>query len=189
MLGLIMTKPAKVQLWSEIEEYWLETKEFYDIKDNRQRSNVMARNAFVVALRKITESKYSYAMIGALVDRDHSTVLYAESVHDGNLKYDGNYRERYGEFYRHIYALNKAYSGELLDVTKILEKEELTRKVEELAAEVRGLMKENALLKLSYEEVESRDSSEREFLKQQYKLLKDRNDILNKELIRLKNLL
>ena len=189
MKRLIMNRPAKLQLWDEIEDYWLECKDFYNIEENRKRPNVMARNAFMVAVRAVCEGKYTYAAIGKLVGRDHSTVLHAESDHATNIKFDGIYRECYGNFYRNIYSLNRAYEGELLDVTDFLENDKLAAKVQELADEVRRLTRENGKLEQKLETFEENASKEYKFFKAQHHILTTRNTTLNKEVLRLKNLL
>lgn len=184
-----MNRPAKLQLWDEIEDYWLEVKEGYNIQENRKRPNVMARNAFMVAVRAVCEGKYTYSVIGTLVGRDHSTVLHAERDHESNLKFDGIYRECYGNFYRTLYSLNRAYEGELLDVTDLLENDKLAAKVSELADEVRKLTLENGQLQQQLESFEDNASKEYKFFKAQHQILTTRNAVLNKEVLRLKNLL
>ena len=45
-----------------------------DIRDNRKRHNIVWRHAFAVAVTEATA--LSYQLIGQIINKDHSTVIY-----------------------------------------------------------------------------------------------------------------
>jgi len=82
-------KAPLIELQEEYDNYV----DVNNIKPNRDRHNVMARYAFMVAAREV----YNTLEIARVTGKDHSTVVYASSTHESNLRFDNNYMSRFNE--------------------------------------------------------------------------------------------
>lgn len=61
------------------------------IGKSRERFNVMARFAFMVAAREL----YTTLEIAKVTDKNHATVIHATKGHDMNLRFDSDYARFY----------------------------------------------------------------------------------------------
>tara|TARA_R100000951_G_scaffold28045_1_gene24082 strand:+ start:2128 stop:2700 length:573 start_codon:yes stop_codon:yes gene_type:complete len=73
-----------------LSDYWKTISETHDVRNNRERRNVIYRHAFFAAARSL--SSLSLQSLGKILDRDHATVLHACRIHDSNYHYDKTYR-------------------------------------------------------------------------------------------------
>lgn len=76
-----------------LEEYWDSLVQTHDIKKNREERNVMYRHAFSVACREY--SNMSLSAIGKIIRRDHATVLHAVKQHKNQYNFNKQYRDTY----------------------------------------------------------------------------------------------
>ncbi len=76
-----------------LEEYWDSLVQTHDIKANREERNVMYRQAFSVACREY--SNMSLKAIGKIINRDHDTVLHAMRQHKNQYTFNQQYRHAY----------------------------------------------------------------------------------------------
>ncbi len=83
----------KVNQVQQLQEYWKQIVRTHGIGDNRLRNSVMYRHAFMVAAREI--SALTYKAVGEIVERDHTSVIYAEKSHEGNIRFDSAYAKIY----------------------------------------------------------------------------------------------
>lgn len=163
--------------------FWEEYSKVNNIGSSRERSNVIHRQAFMHIARN--NVSLPLQRIGRLLGKDHSTVIYACRVHEGNYKYDGDYRMIWDNLNRELedYLLGHGIvpktistDGDVQDVHyKFLNiSRKLRKKIQEFEAYKKSI--KNELKKIAAS-------------KQYIQGLEDRNKKLNEEVKRLKNLL
>ena len=77
-----------------MSEFWETLCQTHQVVNNRERRNVIYRHAFMAACRKF--SNLSLGTIGKICEgRDHATVLHAKRSHPANYMYDSTYRGIY----------------------------------------------------------------------------------------------
>lgn len=77
----------------ELQEEYNHYVDIHHIQPNRQRFNVMARFAFMVAAREL----YTTIEIANVTNKDHATVIHATKSHEMNLRFDGTYMKLFNE--------------------------------------------------------------------------------------------
>lgn len=70
---------------------WERYSELFNIKPNRERHNIVCRFAFMVSSRRAFTTK----QIGAVMNKDHATVIHAAKCHEMNLKFDSEYQKMF----------------------------------------------------------------------------------------------
>jgi hypothetical protein len=143
--------------------------------DNRKRENIIVKHAFCVAATKMTS--LSLATIGSIINKDHATVLHAKRKHDENLRFLSNYKNVYNNIHKSL-SLNLSYGKDFEDAEEVSEIKELRSRLVDISQKLRNTIIEAN--ELSYKN---------EILIKHNKSLQERNDKLNKELARVKNLL
>jgi|TARA_B110000908_G_scaffold135938_1_gene160954 hypothetical protein len=83
----------RVNQHQQLHEYWKDVVRIHKIGENRLRKNVIYRHAFMVAAKEI--SGLTLAAIGNMLERDHSSVKYAQNSHEGNFRFDKTYAKVY----------------------------------------------------------------------------------------------
>ena len=100
---------AAAQLWRDIIDE-------YQIKTNRERRNVRVRQAFAVALTN--ETNLTYAIIGSVMNKDHSTVVHCRRCHESNMLYDDEYPGVYDLMTNRITEMVVEHSEKTIDTAK-----------------------------------------------------------------------
>jgi len=168
-----------------IQNIWDNAVAEYDIKSTRERMNVIYRHAFFVAC--MDNTTLSQKSIGNIVNRDHATVIHARKNHNWNLLKE----PRYTDAYRYFSELLSKTSSQHDDIVRdILEKEKLRIPDRNMISSYTEIY-ENKIKRL-----ETKYTSELETLRYENKTLRkgfkdqcERNERLNAECLRLKNLL
>jgi len=73
-----------------LAKWWNKHSEQYKIRNTRERRNIIHKHSFFTIARNSTT--LSLASIGAILGKDHATVLHAWRNHESNYKYDPSYR-------------------------------------------------------------------------------------------------
>lgn len=168
-----------------VRNYWSTIEETHNIGLNRQRRNVLYRFAFFVACREL--SNLSLSTIGNLLKKDHATVIHALKSHEGNYRFDAQYREIYTEIHSCL--------GDIIGANT----EKVYNTIRSRAMQVDPDLYHDHIIetykqRLEAQEREHKDSVEvikRTLAKTQKhnRTLQKRLDELNTECLRLKNLL
>lgn len=107
----------------------------FNVGMDRQRKNVMYRNAYAVAL-----SIYlGPSDVGRITSRNHATIIYAKSVHDINMRYDETYIKAYAHCRQRLKKLlnDDGSVGDLYHNKTRIELYELIRDKDEEILELR----------------------------------------------------
>lgn len=155
--------------------FFKEYAEASNFVDNRRRENIIVKHAFSVAATELTT--LSLATVGSIINKDHATVLHAKRKHEDNMRFLSNYKHVYKDIYKSL-SINLNYGNDFEDAEGVKELKELRARLVDMSQKLR-----NAIIEaneLSYKS---------EILIKHNKSLQERNDKLNKELARVKNLL
>lgn len=169
----------------KIANYWNQISKKHSIQNNRQRHNVVYRHAFAVSV--LENSVIPMKVIGKMIDRDHATVIHARKSHQMNYLYDKKYAAVYLNMSEQIREFVEDYDDNLMALLK-------SRAVKITDS---GLLKElEETLERKVKRLDDKYHLEGETLRLENKVLSkslkkalERNDVLHKELARLKNLL
>ena len=163
----------------ELEDYWNK----YSIKNNvtssRLRENVIHRYAFCHAVRE--NARMSLKKIGRLIKRDHATVIWGCKNHEMNYRFDSDYRVIYENITQDIQDMfleNGLVPKTIADSNDV---KDLHFKLLDLSKRLRGSISTVNSYKMEIKKVE--------VYKRYIAELESKNQKLNKELSRLKNLL
>lgn len=154
--------------------------------DNRKRENVIIKHAFCVASSELT--KLSLAAIGAVIQKDHATVLHAKKNHEDNLVFLPSYKDVYKSMYKGLINMLET-DGDVNDVNLIIGEKELRLRLVETSRKLRSKIKEVNNLNKFIKEQPQKVFQENKGLKKINRQLNERNKRLEKELARVKNLL
>ena len=168
-----------------VRNYWSTIEETHDVGRNRERRNVLYRFAFFVACREI--SNLSLNTIGRILNKDHATVIHAMKSHEGNYRFDAQYREIYTEIHSCL--------TDIVDVNT----EKVYSVIRDRAMQVDPDLYHNHIIETYKQRIASQEREHNDktdvlkstLLKTQKhnKELKKRMDWLNNECLRLKNLI
>ena len=168
-----------------LHEYWESLVNTHNIADNREHRNVMYRHAFFTAARHF--SNLSLSVIGKVVGRDHATVLHACKMHKNNYTFDKIYRTTFDTMAHSISELIEEHTDNLEKV--------MSAKLNDMNSQVY----ENSLVTMYkhklektekvYEERISAIKHDLKIAVKQLRHFQNRAEKLNKECLRLKNLL
>lgn len=168
-----------------LQEYWETLVHTHNITDNREHRNVMYRHAFFTAARHF--SNLSLSVIGKVVGRDHATVLHACKMHKNNYTFDKIYRTTFDTM---AHSISERIEEHTENIEKVMS-EKLT--------EMNTKVYENSLITMYKHKLEKTEKVYEERINavkhdlritaKQLKYFQNRAENLNKECLRLKNLL
>ena len=167
-----------------VKDFWDSLALANNVKNNRQRRNVIYKHSFFVSCRELTT--LSLSSIGKVMGKDHATVLHACRKHEINFMYDSTYRAIYDQVYESLKQKMDEFNVNLNElVTKRINRME----VESFNSAMLIVYKNKLEKQQSIFELEiSNLKKEREILRKQLKSSRAREESLNKECLRLKNL-
>ena len=166
-----------------LQKLWQEIKKQESIEDNRQRGNVIWKHAFAVAT--LEQTSLSLQKIGQILEKNHATILHAKKQHEVNYSYDVKYRMCYEQISTAISEMVEVYDTEVKKAIRA-RSTIVSPSITKLEAEwQRKLERVERKAADKYLLLENKYNSVSKALKQQT----DRNEKLNTELLRLKNLL
>ena len=168
-----------------IKSFWNKLSRKNFIIDNRERRNIIYKHSFFVSCRKLTS--LSLKSIGSTLSKDHATVLHALKIHESNYLYDSKYKNVYNQmfiqlerevkkFNKHIYQMIQGralenYPDLHTDAVVQLYKNKLEEQEKQFELKEKAYKKEINLIS------------------KQNRSMSKRNEELNEECLRLKNLL
>lgn len=153
------------------------------VKDNRQRKNIIHKHAFLKIMKDVTT--LSLADIGSILNKDHATVLHAAHNHETNYKFDINYRWTYHKILDQVqdFMLDiDVIPLTMMDSHKNVDSSHF--KFLELSQRLRKKIAEFDAYKNSVKDDIKRINTVDSYIRS----LEARNDKLNKEILRIKNL-
>ena len=167
----------------EFKEFWTQYCHKMGVQDNRQRKNIIHKHAFLKIMKDVTT--LSLADIGSILNKDHATVLHAAHNHETNYKFDINYRWIYHNLLDQVQEF--MLKIDVISVSMIEEEKNAGSshfKFLELSQRLRKKIAEFDAYKKSMKDEIKRINTVDSYIKS----LEARNDKLNRELIRIKNL-
>ena len=183
-----MKKPKITDLIDQqmlLSDFWKTISETHSLRNNRERRNVIYRHAFFVAARHF--SNLSLKSIGNILDKDHATVLHACRIHESNYSYDKVYRSIFDSI---ADSMSKSIDNHTEDIENV---------VIERLKRIDVNMYESSVIdkyKRKMEQLEFMHNKKIESLKRELKIVskqlkihQTRAEALDKECLRLKNLL
>ena len=168
-----------------MQELWKAIQTDNQIKDTRDRRNVIYRHSFAIAAVEMTT--LPMAQIGGIINRDHTTVVHAMKNKEGNILYDKNFRN--------IYDTVSSVVAEAMSVYDETVSEYVRKKIKTANPKIdieRIIEENNKRWKAKIANSENKLQllyRENEVLSKELKISNARVKSMNKELIRLKNLL
>lgn len=172
--------------YSAANQMWQDYTESAGFVDNRTRRNIIIKHAFSVVARNITS--LSLMDIGSIINKDHATVLHAQRKHEENLMYLQGYKNVYNSMEYQLKSLLNTHI-DINDAYDIEDVKELRMRLIETSSRLRMKIVEYKHLEKYTEESPARAVAENKILTKLLKDVQHRNQNLNKELLRLKNLL
>lgn len=172
--------------YSAVRKFWELYSSQKNYVDNRQRCNVVIKHAFAVVVRKHTS--LSLAEIGSVIDKDHASVLHAKKNHDSNIKYLVNYKRTYNEIEREIKDI-LYHEEDVATAEDLITVKELRIRLINISGRLREKVLEIKYIKEHHVNHPIRVEKENVFLKKHNREIHERNKRLEKELLRLKNLI
>lgn len=168
-----------------VKEFWTKLSEVNNIQDNRVRRNVIYKYAFFVSCREL--SSLSLSSIGGIIGKNHATVLHAVRTHQANYMYDAKYREVYDQIHDSLNNQMTKFNdgiGEMIErrITK-MDGDVYNRAVIDMYK--KRLDNQNASYQLKIDTMKH----EINVLRRSLKASRNRENSLNEECKRLKNLL
>lgn len=167
----------------EFKEFWTKYCQDMGVKDNRQRKNIIHKHAFLKIMKDVTT--LSLADIGSILNKDHATVLHAAHNHETNYKFDINYRWTYHKILDQVqdFMLDiDVIPLTMMDSHKNVDSSHF--KFLELSQRLRKKIAEFDAYKNSVKDDIKRINTVDSYIRS----LEARNDKLNKEILRIKNL-
>lgn len=167
-------------------DFWETLCQTHQVIDNRERRNVIYRHAFMSACRKF--SNLSLATIGKICGgRDHATVLHAKRSHSANYMYDSTYRGAYDAIANSIVERIDTHTDkvEALMMQK-LNQEDIDSYTQSMVSVYKKKMEKQ---RDKYEERIDLLKKELNIIRVHLRKQTKRADKLDKECLRLKNLL
>jgi hypothetical protein len=168
-----------------LDSLWKKVVRERSVTESRSRMNVIYRHAFSCICYNM--STLPVVQIASIINRDHATVLHAAKINATNRRYDQKYESVYlwlhGEICKvlkdHIDERSEAVMQRVRQTNPELDIESLIQSVKADVSIKFNLMKEE----------NERLNKENKSLTKQFKVISSRNNILESELKRIKNLL
>jgi len=167
-----------------VRSFWESYALKHNVKNNRERHNIIHKHAFFHIIR--TNTSLSLAKIGGIMGKDHATVLHAYRNHETNYRFDADYRLTYDNMSVEIedFLVENGVIPKGIHPTTS-EISDVHFKLIDVSRRLREKIKEFD----SYKQKVSLDLRRVEAIKKHNKELSERNEILNSELKRVKNLI
>ena len=163
----------------QLEDYWNNYSEKNNVTSSRLRENVIHRYAFCHVVRE--NARMSLKKIGRLIKRDHATVIWGCKNHEMNYRFDSDYRVVYDNITQDIQDMfleNGLVPKIIADSNDI---KDVHFKFLDLSKKLRRSINTINSYKIEIKKVE--------VYKKYIAELEAKNQKLNKELSRLKNLI
>jgi len=169
-----------------VVQWWNEYSSKSGFVNDRRRANIILKHSFFVVCREL--SSLSLTEIGNVLNKDHATVLHAIKGHKTNLSYLPNYEDVYEEIYHGIKnAL--AIRGIHREANNINDLRELRFRLVSTSERLRMKIIEVNMLSEKVKSGPQKIMIENAFLKKSNTEMYERNKRLNRELLRVKNLI
>jgi len=178
---------AKLDQEAMLKNLWKDIEKVNNVLASRDSRNVMYRHIFSVCARQL--SNVSLKNIGNILGKDHATILYALRQHDWLVLHDTTYLSIYDIIYNQVTTIIEDNN----EATVQIMKDRLS------SDEARRDVAEDILIKMYREKLEKQDAIHAEsvsvlekniiYYKKYAKDLYNRNERLQNECLRLKNLL
>lgn len=167
-----------------LSEFWQKYSAENKVGDNRLRQNIIHKHVFSTIARNNTS--LSLQGIASIIAKNHATVLHACKKHEMNYKFDPDYRLVYDNMFIEIedFLLLNGIVPKTIH-PHVSEVEDIHFKFIDVSRRLRNKIKELETYRLSVEI----DEKKIKHFKKQNKELYDRNQVLNDECLRLKNLI
>lgn len=176
MYGSLITQEA-------LRSYWTKYKQENNVTDSRERLNVVHRHAFSVIARE--NVRLSLNKIGSIIGRDHATVIHACKNHETNYRFDADYRSIYNTIALELQDM-LLHNGVIpKTVSNTNEVREIHFKYLKVSRRLRQVLQEFEAYKDNIADDKKRIAATKRYIKN----LESRNNQLNIECKRLKNLL
>lgn len=167
------------------KDFWESILIMYDLKDNRQRRNIIYKHSFFVCCRELTT--LSLSSIGKLLGKDHATVLHAIRKHSANYMYDSIYRAVYDQMYD---SFSKKVESFNEGINEMINKRISRMDVDSFSTVMVKMYKDKLARQHSAYELQIETlKRENNILSKQLRTSRARAEHLNNECLRLKNLL
>lgn len=169
-----------------VQLFWKHYTKKESYADNRRRANVIIKHSFSSACR--IHTTLSLTQIAGIIGKDHASVVHAMKNHESNLQYLPSYAYVFEEMEEGIRnAINR--EADTHEASKLKEVKQLRSRLIEVSSKLRHKIQQYNDLYESESKKPLRIAEENEILKTYIKSLQARNEKLNKECNRLKNLL
>lgn len=182
-----LSEPAINALDQELiaQDFWKSLMDMYDLKNNRERRNVIYKHSFFVCCRELTT--LSLSSVGRILSKDHATVLHALKNHSQNYMYDSIYRQVYDQMY---HSFNERMNHFTEGINTLIQKRINRMDIDSFSSSMINLYKTKLDKQRQAYELQL-DTIKREsaIIKKQLKASRKREQYLNNECLRLKNLL
>jgi hypothetical protein len=167
-----------------LSEFWQKYSAEHKVGANRLRPNIIHRHVFFTIARKNTS--LSLNGIASIISKNHATVLHACKKHDMNYRFDPDYRLVYDNMFVEVedFLLENGIVPKTIH-PHVSEVEDIHFKYIDVSRRLRDKIKELEAYRLSIE----LDKKNVKHIKKQNKELYERNQVLNDECLRLKNLI
>jgi|TARA_R100000479_G_scaffold122875_1_gene63361 hypothetical protein len=162
-------------------EYWATIVKSHEIGTSREHRNVLYRHAFFVVCRNVTQ--LSLKSIGRILDKDHATVLHAIRQHDTNLRFCAQYQNIYTEMHECLNDIIETNAERVYNIVK-----QKAQEVNSDAFTDHMVIMYKQKIK-NQEEKTEQVKKELAIVAEHNKKLQKRNEELNAECLRLKELL
>lgn len=167
-----------------LSEFWQKYSAEHKVGDNRLRPNVIHKHVFSTIARNNTS--LSLQGIASVISKNHATVLHACKKHEMNYRFDPDYRLVYDNMFIEVedFLLLNGIVPKTIH-PHVSEVEDIHFKYIDVSRRLRDKIKELEAYRLSIE----LDKKNVKHIKKQNKELYERNQVLNDECLRLKNLI
>lgn len=168
-----------------VKDFWNVMSDLYSLKNNRERRNIVYKHSFFVACRELTT--LSLSSIGSVLGKDHATVLHAIKNHPHNYMYDNSYREVYDQLYDSLHTRMDDFTE---GINTLIQRRINKMDVDSFSTSMITMYKTKLdKQKTAYELQIETLKRENQIVKKQLKASRNREQQLNQECLRLKNLL
>jgi hypothetical protein len=168
-----------------VKDFWSAMSDLYSLKNNRERRNIVYKHSFFVACRELTT--LSLSSIGGVLGKDHATVLHAIKNHPQNYMYDNSYREVYDQLYDSLHSRMDDFTE---GINTLIQRRINKMDVDSFSTSMITMYKAKIeKQKAAYELQTESLKRENQIIKKQLKASRNREQQLNQECLRLKNLL
>ena len=168
-----------------IRDFWNRLSTANQITNNRERRNILYKYSFFVSARELTT--LSLSSIGRVLNKDHATVLHAIKKHSANYMYDKTYRGVYDMIYSELNEQMDKFNSHITDL--------VSKRIDRMDVDMFSM----TMVKVYKSKLEKQKEShrmqvdalkrERDIIKKQLVASRKRENYLNTECLRLKNLL